>query len=97
VLQNDPERLIVDVVALDPGWLFVLRGFWLHRSVQIDGRPVADFPAQVAFSAVPIPAGRHRVEWRELVPGGNVSRWGPVVFVLLSAVLLTRERRRKKT
>lgn len=96
VLQNDPERLVVDVVALDPGWLFVLRGFWLHRSVQIDGRPVADFPAQVAFSAVPIPAGRHRVEWRELVPGGNVSRWGPVVFVLLSAVLLTRERRRKK-
>ena len=97
VRQNDPERLVVDVVALDPGWLFVLRGFWLHRSVRIDGRPVADFPAQVAFSAVPVPAGRHTVEWRELVPGGNVSRWGPVVFVLLSAALLARERRRKKT
>ena len=28
------------------------------------------------------PAGRHRIEWREEVPGLAVSRWGPVLFAL---------------
>jgi hypothetical protein len=97
VLRNLPENLAVEVDSPDPAWLFVLRGYWLHRSVEIDGVPVEDVPAQVAFSAVPVPPGRHTVEWRELVPGGNVSRWGPVVFVLLSAGLLVRERARKTT
>ena len=95
VLEREPGRVLIESEAPDPTWLFVLRGFWLHRSVEIDGRPVEDFPAQVAFSAVPVPAGRHTVEWRELVPGGNVSRWGPVLFVLFSAALLARERKRK--
>jgi hypothetical protein len=97
VVRNLPENLVVEVEAPDPTWLFVLRGFWLHRSVEIDGRPVEDFPAQVAFSALPVPPGRHTVQWRELVPGGNVSRWGPVVFLLLTAGLLGRERLRRKT
>jgi hypothetical protein len=97
VVRNAPEHLVVEVDAPDPTWLFVLRGFWLHRTVEIDGRPVEDVPAQVAFSAVPVPPGRHTVNWRERVPGGDVSRWGPVLFVLLAAALLGRERQRRKT
>ncbi|HEY3124991.1 MAG TPA: hypothetical protein VGK70_13140, partial [Thermoanaerobaculia bacterium] len=97
VVRNAPEHLVVEVDAPDPTWLFVLRGFWLHRTVEIDGRPVEDAPAQVAFSAVSVPPGRHTVNWRERVPGGDVSRWGPVLFVLLAAALLGRERQRRKT
>jgi hypothetical protein len=97
VVQNLPEKLVVEVDAPDPTWLFVLRGFWLHRTVEVDGRPVEDVPAQVAFSAVPIPPGRHRVDWQERVPGGSVSRWGPVVFVLLAVGLIARERPGLKT
>jgi hypothetical protein len=72
----------------------VLRGFWSHRTVRLDGRPVEPVPAQLAFTAIPIPAGEHVVDWRENLPGGDVSRLGPVLFVLAAAALLLRERRR---
>jgi hypothetical protein len=53
---------------------------------------VEDFPAQLAFSAVAVPAGRHTIEWKELVPGGSVSFWGPVLFVLAAVGLVASER-----
>jgi hypothetical protein len=94
VLANEPERLSLETESPDPSWVFVLRGFWNYRTVLLDGRPTECVPAQLAFSAVPVPSGRHRIEWREEVPGGSVSPWGPAVFALLMAALLIRERRR---
>ena len=52
-------------------------------------------PAQIAFSAIAIPEGEHVVDWREGVPGWEVSRLGPVLFVLAVAGLLLRDRRRR--
>jgi hypothetical protein len=94
--RNFPEQLVVSVEAPDPTWLFVLRGYWSHRTVHLDGRPVEVVPAQVAFSAVPVPAGRHTIEWRETVPGIEISRWGPVLFVLMAAGLAARDRRTRR-
>lgn len=88
ILEKSPERLRVEAEAPDPTWLFVLRGYWNYRDVLLDGRPVEDAPAQLAFSAVRVPAGRHTIEWRELVPGLSVSRWGPVLFVVAGALLM---------
>jgi hypothetical protein len=93
ILEKSPERLVVETLAPDPTWLFVLRGYWSHRRVLLDGLPTDVLPAQLAFSAVPVPAGLHRIDWRELLPGGSVSRWGPVLFGLLGALLLVREPR----
>ncbi len=95
VLVKDPERIVVETVTPDPSWLFVLRGFWSYRDVFVDGRPVEVVPAQVAFSAVPVPAGRHRIEWKELLPGSGVSRYGPLLWGLLCTWLLVRYRREK--
>ena len=92
VLVKEPEHLLVETVTPDPSWLFVLRGFWSYRDVFVDGRPVDAVPAQVAFSAVPVPAGRHRVEWRELLPGSGVSRYGPPLWALFCAWILVRSR-----
>ncbi len=92
VLEKSPERLVLEVAGTDPTWLFVLRGYWTHRTIRIDGQPVEAVPAQLAFSAIAVPAGEHRVEWTEQVPGLAVSRWGPVLFALLSAGLLARRR-----
>jgi hypothetical protein len=92
ILEKTPERMALEVVSPDPTWLFVLRGFWSHRSIAIDGRAVEAVPAQLAFSAVAVPAGAHRVEWAEEVPGLAVSRWGPALFVLLAGGLLLRTR-----
>ena len=94
VAEKSPERLLLDVDAPDPTFLFVLRGFWTHRTVRLDGRLVDPVPAQLAFSAIAIPAGKHAVDWRERVPGAEVSRFGPILFGLAAAGLLIRERRR---
>jgi hypothetical protein len=95
VLRNDPARLIVQTLSADPSWLFVLRGFWSHRVVRIDGRAVETVPAQLAFSAVAIPAGRHRIDWTEEVPGGPVSVWGPIVYVLAALTFAVRARHKE--
>jgi len=92
ILEKNPERLRIEAEAPDPTWLFVLRGYWSYRAVLLDGRPAEASPAQLAFSAVRVPAGRHTIEWLELVPGASVSRWGPVLFVLAAAFLLRSSR-----
>jgi len=98
ILENNPERLLLEAEAPDPTWLFVLRGFWNHRRVLLDGRPAEDVPAQLAFSAVRVPAGRHTIEWRELLPGWPVGRWGPVLyaFTLIGILARGRDGRRRR-
>jgi len=91
VVESSPERLVLETDCPDPSWLFVLRGFWTHRRIVVDGASVRAVPAQLAFSALPLSAGPHRVEWREDVPGLAASRWGPVLFVLCAAGLLLRK------
>ena len=92
VTTRSPERLVVETESAQKAWLFVLRGYWPYRDVRVDGRPSEALPAQLAFSAVPVPAGRHRVEWEERLPGLEVSRWGPALFALASAWILRRKR-----
>ncbi|HVE66608.1 MAG TPA: YfhO family protein [Thermoanaerobaculia bacterium] len=94
VIERSPNALRLETEAPDASWLFVLRGFWGYRDVRVDGRSVDTVPAQLGFSAVPLPSGRHRVEWRETLPGHEISRWGPAVFGLLMAGLFARERRK---
>jgi hypothetical protein len=84
ILERTPERLRLEADAPDATWLFVLRGFFTYRTVLLDGKPVECFPAQLAFSAIRMPAGKHRVEWIERVPGGRLSRFGPVLFILIA-------------
>ena len=89
VLERSPERLRLATSCPGAAWLFVLRGFWEHRTIRIDGAAVEGVPAQLAFTAVPLPAGDHAVEWREEIPGFSASRWGPVLFAILAVVLWT--------
>jgi hypothetical protein len=86
--EKTPERMTLEADCPDPTWLFVLRGYWRYRRVLVDGERVSAVPAQVAFSALPLRAGRHRIEWQEEVPGSKLSRWGPVLFALGAAGLL---------
>jgi len=95
ILEKSPARLRLSVEAPDPTWLFVLREYWSHRRIRLDGREVEAVPAYLAFSAVPVPAGRHGIDWQEGVPGGRVSRFGPLLAGAVIAVLLVRGREGK--
>ena len=94
-IEKTPELLRLETDSAEKGMLFVLRGFWPHRRVLIDGSAVDPVPAQLAFSALVLPPGRHRIEWREEVPGWKTSRWGPILGALLVVFLLARLRPRK--
>jgi hypothetical protein len=82
VLEKTPERVRLEAFAPDPTWLFLLRGHWSHRTVLLDGAVTEDVPAQLAFSAVRVPAGQHRIDWKEEFPGWSISRFGPLLSVL---------------
>jgi hypothetical protein len=90
VLEKTANSLRLDCDSPDPTWLFVLRAFWPHRTVEIDGHPAEIVPAYLAFSAVAMPAGHHRVEWREEIPGLGISLAGPPLFALAATWLLRR-------
>lgn len=95
ILERSAERLRLEVDAPDPAWLFVLRAHWPYRAILLDGSPVEAAPAQLAFCAVPIPAGRHRIDWRERVPGLGLSGWGPVLFGMIAVGLAVSKGRRR--
>jgi hypothetical protein len=93
VLERTPERLEFETESASPSWLFVLRGWFPHRTVLVDGVSSEVVPAQIAFSAVRVPMGHHHVEWRERLPGGKASFAGPAAFAILAAGLFaTRSR-----
>lgn len=94
VVEKSPERLRLETEAPRPAWLFVLRAFWNHRTVTIDGREVETVPAYLAYTAICVPAGRHAIDWRERVPGGESSRFGPVAAGIAAALLFVSGYRR---
>jgi hypothetical protein len=87
VVEKTPERLRLEIESPDPAWLFVLRAYWPYRRILLDGNTIEAVPAQLAFSAVPVPAGKHRLVWEEELPGFSASRYGPGLFVLVAVGL----------
>jgi hypothetical protein len=73
---------VVLVDSWDPGW-----------QATVDGRPAPVLRANVAFRAVPVPAGRHAIEQR--YRPRSVSR-GLLISLASLAVALTLGRRRRR-
>jgi hypothetical protein len=94
IVEKTPARLVVEADCPQATWLFVLRAFWNHRSVRVDGREADTVPANLAFTAVPMPAGRHRLEWQEQIPGWGYSRGGPMLFGIIGVIALVSRRSR---
>jgi hypothetical protein len=73
-----PERGTVDVTVQDQlngyllatvrapasGYVFLSEPFYPEREAFIDGQPVTAVRANLAFTAVPVPPGTHRLELR---------------------------------
>ena len=55
---------IATVNAADAGYVFVSDAIYRERQALVDGEPVSARRANLAFTAIPVPAGRHRVELR---------------------------------
>jgi hypothetical protein len=57
-----PDRAQADVDAAGPGFLLFSRTFFPSWSATVDGAPVRIGVANARELAIPVPAGRHRVE-----------------------------------
>ncbi|HEX4440216.1 MAG TPA: hypothetical protein VH854_09105 [Thermoanaerobaculia bacterium] len=97
ILERSAPRLAIETDAPAATWLFVLRAFWGYRRVTVDGREVETVPANIAFTAVAVPAGKHRVDLEEQLPGWELSRWGPVAYGMIAVAAAVLVRRRRPT
>jgi len=57
-------RVIASVEASAPGYLFLSEPFYAERDAFVDGQRVTPVHANLAFTAVPVPAGSHQLELR---------------------------------
>jgi hypothetical protein len=95
--QDAPDgRVAADVDAPVAGFVFLSEPFYPERVAFVDGRIVQARKANLAFTAVPVPAGRHRLELRFVPSSFNT---GLVVSALTmvawtGAAVLARSRRR---
>jgi hypothetical protein len=61
VAELRADRAAIDVEATDAGWLVMVETFDPNWVATVDGAPAPLLRANVAFRAVPVPAGRHHV------------------------------------
>ena len=94
IVEERGDRLLIDAEAAEAGYVVLTDTFDEGWSARVDGREVAVQRANVAFRAVPVPAGPHRVELRYWPPWlGTGLRVAGVTLAALAISLSTRRRR----
>jgi hypothetical protein len=63
IVSHEPERVVVETDGESAGWLVLTDAWYSGWRATVDGVPVEVARADVLFRAVPVPAGRHRVEF----------------------------------
>jgi hypothetical protein len=97
--QRTANRVELETDAPSAGWLVLSQTFYPGWSALVDGAPTAIERAQLAFQAVAVEAGRHRVELRfapsHIRPAAAVTVLGllAIVACLLPMPLTGRLRR----
>ncbi|MCA1686633.1 MAG: YfhO family protein, partial [Planctomycetia bacterium] len=88
IVRDEPDRVAVETESKGPSYLVLADTFDPGWRATVDGRPAPIRPAFVAFRAVYLPAGRHRVDFRYrpsgFLTGLTVSMAGLVVAAVLA-------------
>jgi hypothetical protein len=85
IVEYTANRVCIEVETSRPGYLFLSDVWYPGWSADIDGEPVAVLRANLAFRAVPLPPGRHRVTFRYQPPGLAL---GSLIALLTAGVLI---------
>jgi hypothetical protein len=87
VQDQTDGRIILRVSAPADGLVFLSEPYYPEREAFVDGTAVESFKANLAFTAIPVPAGAHRVELRH-VPGSFYFGAGVSFATLLAWVAI---------
>jgi hypothetical protein len=94
ILSFEPERVVLETDTSAPSLLVLAEAWYPGWSAAVDGEVAPCAPANAWMRAVPVPAGRHRVELRFR------SRWllpGALLSLLTAAALVLPVRRDRRT
>lgn len=69
ILSRQPERVVIEVDALQRALLVLTDAYYTGWRATIDGEPVEILPANHAVRGVMIPEGKHVVEFKYRTPG----------------------------
>jgi hypothetical protein len=88
IVERTPSRLVIAARAAQAGWLVLSEAYFPGWRAEVDGRPVEIVPADLAFRAVALPPGDHRVtftyEPEGLRPGAAISLASLILLVALA-------------
>lgn len=92
LIEERPDRLRFRVRSEAAGWLVVADTYYAGWTAYLDGAPVEILRANLAFRAVPVPAGEHEIEMQlqptTLITGAGIS----VLALSIAGVLRLRKR-----
>lgn len=83
-VRDDDRHVTLTANARKPGWLVLDDTYYPGWHATVDGRPVKIHAANVAFRAVPVPAGRHTIDF-DYSPAS--VRWGLILSLLALAAI----------
>jgi hypothetical protein len=63
IVSYEPEQVVIETNGESAGWLVLTDAWYPGWRATVDGVPVEIVRADMLFRAVPVPAGRHRVEF----------------------------------
>lgn len=92
ITRDEPEHVEVQTESAGPSYLFLADTFDPGWSATVDGRPAPIRPAYVAFRAVYLGPGRHRVVFRYRPAGFQTGLAFTGVGLALGAALLLMRR-----
>lgn len=94
IVAEEPERVVIEVEAESPAYLFLADTYDPGWTATVDGKPAAVRPAYIAFRAVFVPAGRHEVVFRYQPEGWSLGlALSGVGAILALGTFLVRPRR----
>jgi len=90
VVEERADRVVLEAETNAPGFVVLLDGFDPGWRCRVDGQPAAPLRANLAFRAVAVSEGKHRIEFVYRPPGLLLGLLTSGLCVALAALLAVR-------